>query len=123
MLLFKGPQQLRAIIDTISPRPVPSKRAQKRTAESATVLTSSPFKRMLEAKASRGKRGKGGQTKKNNEKAEARSNDDVECLYCGELFSRSVGEWIRCEGCQKWAHVECSNENDGEFVCEICLSE
>lgn len=49
---------------------------------------------------------------------------DVDCLYCGDYFSKSKGNegWIRCSGCLLWAHEACAGceEEDDEFICEIC---
>ncbi len=124
LFLFKGPSQSpSSILEELSPRPrIKNKRPRKRACESSAVLTSSPYKKMLEDKIAA--QNKGTQKKvKRKSAAEVKKKDDTECLYCGELFSVSGGDWIRCEGCQKWAHVDCSNEIRGEFICEICMDE
>lgn len=101
------------------------KRPRKRASEASAVLTSSPHKRALEKKAAARQNKvipkKFGSKGKNAKKPSNHQDEDAECLYCSELFSISGGDWIRCEGCQKWAHTECSNEVGGEFICEICM--
>lgn len=51
-------------------------------------------------------------------------NEDTECFYCNEAYSNSKTNegWIRCSGCQQWAHEECAGceEEDDDFLCENC---
>ncbi|KAF5301155.1 hypothetical protein FQA39_LY10833 [Lamprigera yunnana] len=54
------------------------------------------------------------------------SDVDVECLFCGNNYGNDHrGEgWIMYRKCGKWAHgaypgVE--NDDDGAFLCEICV--
>ncbi|GLV46268.1 hypothetical protein CBL_12345 [Carabus blaptoides fortunei] len=36
--------------------------------------------------------------------------EDVPCLYCNELFSksRSGEQWLQCQVCSKWCHTDCA---------------
>lgn len=49
---------------------------------------------------------------------------DTSCVYCNELFSRSVAQegWIQCVQCKNWAHELCSgvDELDDVFICDYC---
>jgi hypothetical protein len=55
----------------------------------------------------------------------AQGKDDVNCLYCNELYSmpRSREVWVMCEECNKWAHVECAglNKRQKRFKCDFCV--
>jgi hypothetical protein len=54
------------------------------------------------------------------------SDNDAECLYCSELYSRDRcgKKWIKCTKCYKWCHEECSGTDDLEtFVCSLCHTE
>ena len=45
------------------------------------------------------------------------------CLYCSERFNESMQgeEWIRCDACKEWAHMECAGPCSGDFICEFCM--
>ncbi|KAG5896912.1 hypothetical protein JTB14_028140 [Gonioctena quinquepunctata] len=66
--------------------------------------------------------------RKGNKEAElesdSESDNDPECLICGESYSRSAsGEGcIQCSQCHMWAHDACSgaDEIDDVFVCDHC---
>lgn len=49
---------------------------------------------------------------------------DVDCVYCGEPFSKSRENegWIRCSACLLWAHDACAgcDEEDDKYTCDIC---
>ena len=53
-------------------------------------------------------------------------NEDVACIYCNDIFSRSRSReiWLRCYGCNQWCHAECAgvNKKTKNFVCELCRS-
>ncbi|XP_015435159.1 PREDICTED: uncharacterized protein LOC107190790 [Dufourea novaeangliae] len=55
--------------------------------------------------------------------------DDTECLFCNEKYSRDKGGegWIRCCVCLKWGHDDCvgiDNNNDADdFTCDFCLQD
>lgn len=50
--------------------------------------------------------------------------DDVGCLYCNDLYSRSKSKeaWISCQKCRSWCHCECAgvDKRVKKFVCELC---
>ena len=48
--------------------------------------------------------------------------DDVNCIVCGELFSESrPGEtWVCCVMCSKWAHLQCTPNDNKIYVCDDC---
>ena len=50
------------------------------------------------------------------------SDSDVDCLYCGDTYSRSVSreKWIRCSRCKRWAHEECCASISQNYVCDLC---
>lgn len=52
-------------------------------------------------------------------------DNDVACLYCNDLFSRSKSKekWLRCMTCSKWCHADCSglSPRTESFICELCL--
>lgn len=56
---------------------------------------------------------------------ETTDEDDVACIYCNELFSRSKSqEWgLKCQICQKWAHCDCAgvSRKTKNFVCDVCI--
>lgn len=37
-------------------------------------------------------------------------NDDIACIYCNDMFSRSRSKeiWLKCNGCDQWCHAECA---------------
>lgn len=48
-------------------------------------------------------------------------DSDLPCLYCGETWSASREQWIRCQGlCAEWAHRSCAGvgKKDKHFVNE-----
>ena len=85
-------------------------------------------KTAIGAVASKGKKGKGSEQenrhkcgKKTGKKQD--KDDDASCLYCGEWFSETGGNWIQCEGeCHQWAHALCAGKSpsDQHYVCENC---
>jgi hypothetical protein len=138
------------ILKELSPRPkTATARSRKRKAESAEVITLSPYKQRLEdsemakgkpklktdgskrvglckgkAKSCRPKltRKDGNLPSKSSGKAgvAVRPKDAVACLYCNDTFSNEG--WIQCQICSKWAHNSCAgvDRKCDKFVCEIC---
>lgn len=58
-------------------------------------------------------------------KETVRIEDDVPCLYCGQLYSSSSEEWIKCSECGSWADTVCADVDSDtvEFVCELCSND
>jgi hypothetical protein len=49
--------------------------------------------------------------------------DEVRCLYCTELYTKSIDKWVCCDGgCQQWAHELCAGKDNDptDFICELC---
>lgn len=46
--------------------------------------------------------------------------DDAQCIYCSELWSQSRTEWIQCQKCRKWAHINCAGNPKKRFLCCNC---
>ena len=53
------------------------------------------------------------------------TSDDVICLYCGMRFRLSCETWIRCEECQGWACVPCTDaeKQQRNWMCDHCREE
>ena len=119
------------MIKIFSPTPKAKKtRTRKRKIESAAIITSSPYKKVLEDKISHthkkssnkkkrcvARRG----TKINQKKLDRTVEDTYPCLICTELFSNSnAGEvWVQCQVCLNWAHEACTAGNL-HFICPFC---
>ncbi|CAK8671200.1 unnamed protein product [Clavelina lepadiformis] len=119
------------------------KRKSKRGA--TAILTSSPYKKQLAAtnrsqSAVSGNSSKTSSSKKRSMKKakvsrssmqqkdtvdKSDNNVDAECFYCNEMYSKSSENdgWIQCSKCMRWAHEACSgcNEEDDNFICELCF--
>jgi len=128
------------ILQELSPKPkIAQARVRKRKAESAQVITSSPYKQQLENEAAKknpkikavkqqAKKGKtqssiskrGRSTPRSSGKARAAADESAECLYCNDSFSDEG--WIQCQICSKWAHNSCAgvDKKCDQFLCEIC---
>ncbi|KAK4871825.1 hypothetical protein RN001_015949 [Aquatica leii] len=128
------------------PRTTQTKRKVRKGGKTA-ILTESPYKNELletikatenkklktevtkqkvfssgkEAKA----KGKGQQKPKKQNKStlsdqeESDDGSDVECLYCGYLYSQSTEEWITCGSCRRWAGED-DNDEECSHICEYC---
>ena len=125
------------IIQNISPLPKSnSKRARTKPSIPAKLLTSTPEKdafltkqpsvkakimQSVKTKAARKmfEKPKGKCAKKTQE-----STADVECLVCHELYSSSrKGEvWVKCAGCNEWAHELCTKQS-AVYICHECSPE
>jgi len=104
----------------------------------AAILTESPYKnellatnknatpRQVKRSLSFGKNKSTKTIKKNQTiKKKTKTNEEnEECLYCNELYSTSVDEWIQCSTCTKWAHCLCAGiegiDYETMFNCEFC---
>ena len=116
----------------------PSKTTKRRAGQSSTILTDSPYKRLLQSKspvakskenANKGRKTKAAckgqaqpesvtsrpkpKNKRVTKKTAVVSSDEDEewpCLVCCEPFKNSKkGEkWIRCVTCERWAHLMCT---------------
>lgn len=131
----------------------PQANGRKRLVAHATVITSSPYKNELSAKRSKGKsqneklsatkaknlrkvkqpvtkpskQPRAKQVRKQTKtcKETVRIEDDVPCLYCGQLYSSSSEEWIKCSECGSWADTVCADVDSDtvEFVCDLCSND
>jgi len=112
------------------PRAVQTKKRRGGNTMEATVLTGSPYKRMIEDKAKakanettkkvQNKSNKG--VKKCNKKKTLRQqNDDSKvttCIVCGETYQEA---WIQCGRCKLWAHEDCADITDSlYYFCDNC---
>ena len=52
----------------------------------------------------------------------APTDEDADCLFCGEKFSMDCREelWIQCARCGLWAHEECTGNDREIYVCDFC---
>ena len=63
-----------------------------------------------------------GRNKSKKLKTRDDDDDDVNCIVCGELFfeSRPGETWVCCVMCSKWAHLQCTPNDDKMYVCNDC---
>ena len=137
-----GLSEARAILAQLSPRPrLQSARPRTRKAESAVVVTSSPYKKILLDKAAASSRSKR-QTKKTvrgptakscttSKQSEAKAKkskqvsakqdvDKTPCCICHRKYNEPPYEvWFKCTLCQQWYHESCGP--DDESVCYYCV--
>ena len=149
--IFTDAAFVREIIQKVCPNPrlrVP--RQRKRKAESAAVLTSSPYKDTLHIRDRKKQRkedviapnkgkcsvkgnGKGkkkvtskGKDNKKIKTHEADKSEDEEwpCLIWVEPWAHSRPNeiWVQCLQCHKWAHEECTSGSP-YFICPNCESD
>jgi len=136
-----GLSKARAILAELSPRPkLQSARPRTRKAESAVVITSSPYKKMLIEKsaassnskrqtkktvrgpskpcsASKQSQAKGRKAKDVSAKQDA---DETPCCICHKKYNEPpYDEWVKCTVCQQWYHESCGP--DDESVCYYCV--
>ena len=124
---FASPEKLVPL-----PKSAAAKRATKHRGATA-ILTTSPYKKCLldgqnkkkVTKPPKGKgKGKAIQKKKAQSITSEREDDDTECLYCKDLYSRSHESWVACSECQQWAHYSCAGLGETDkaphFTCELC---
>lgn len=48
--------------------------------------------------------------------------EDAMCIFCQIPFSEDVRgeEWVKCQSCSKWAHVECAGSEGLQYICDLC---
>ncbi len=121
--------------------PLPELQAtKKRRAESSQIITSSPYKKKLEAdkKAKEAKKPENRKSTKNKMKNKSaklkktgpkskpvlgdEKNEDAECFVCGLWWHDAIpGEnWIKCVRCLFWAHEACSWKGADGQICDLC---
>jgi len=131
-----GLEEARKILAQLSPRPkLKCARPRTRKAESAAVLTSSPYKTLLQEKATAGrgeKRKKTASSKSTKpaakkpaqhkkSKVTADENDKTPCCICQKQYGMPPFEdWLQCTLCAAWYHESCGPED--EATCYRCLS-
>ncbi|XP_031344824.1 uncharacterized protein LOC116171893 [Photinus pyralis] len=110
----------------------------KSRSQKSEILSSTPFKNELEElvqakttkqerKADKMKRklvvsssGSGTSRKQQKKKHNDKDEKDVSCPGCGELYSKSQDDWIKCSECNKWWEESCTTYVTGNFVCASC---
>lgn len=58
--------------------------------------------------------------------ASSDEEEDVNCIYCLELYSssRDNEKWVRCSQCDNWGHEKCAKDGNNPFyVCPHCDSD
>lgn len=127
--------EIRDIIKIISPLPkLATKRPRTRKAETAAILTSSPYyraellrKQQVKPSTTTAKRNKSVKQKREKKKPkqveipDSVSDQEWPCLLCSEPFSasRPGDEWVQCQKCLNWAHDECT-PGFPQFICTNC---
>ena len=137
-----GLAEAQCILNELSPQPKLSKaRPRTRKCESAAVVTSSPFKRLLVEKAEK-KRGKRkanvtkqkhpytGETAAKKCKKSGRpkkvasscmGSDTTPCCICTIRYcDPPFDSWQQCPKCSKWYHSSCGPEDTA--ICYDCLN-
>ncbi|XP_030751746.1 uncharacterized protein LOC115879195 [Sitophilus oryzae] len=115
--------------------------ARKRKCQKSEILTSSPYKLMLENKGKEklkkpkqcnlqssldkdGKNSEGsGQKKKGIPRSKPKQENNIFCITCGEEYENPPTEtWIQCSLCEEWAHELCSDLSGMKklFFCDNC---
>jgi len=132
-----GLEQAMAILAELSPPPkLKSARPRTRKAESASIITSSPYKASVIAKMVGRKTGskrqsannteevKPKRTKKNTAKVSKTAHqetDETPCIICCRKYNEPPFEdWIACSVCGKWYHESCGP--DDEAICYNCVA-
>ena len=127
------------ILEEICRTPKAQKRTRSRRAERSMVLTSSPYKAELRGKkknkdsetTSARKEQAGGkkrkavaerETKGAAKKGACGSSDDTTCYVCRMRFAMSCEEWIKCNACDRWACLPCTDADAKQvsFICDMC---
>lgn len=117
------------ILEKLSPVPDASKRrlqSRKRKSQRSEILTSTPFKEILQAKRDEKaeketrKRLKCKKSLKLDDATTSRSSvQETVCVLCGESFEE---DWIQCHKCKEWAHENCANIEGAPlfYKCDRC---
>lgn len=145
---------VKAIVTELSPVPDVSKRkatARRRKAEKSEIITSSPYKRILEEKRAN-KRGvesakrrksllsgkdvsKKGKTlvsgRDVSKKAKKNKKENLtpphrpieEETICPLCLESHEEDWIQCGNCKVWVHEACANisELSNQYICDYCM--
>jgi len=117
----------------ISPLPkrIYAPNAKRRKTTKATLLTSSPHKRSINATLEKTGPKKSNRLSKQKKKAKpktprktksktvaSRGSTDA-CLVCGETTNE---DWIQCCRCSRWAHEDCADITDlNYYFCDNCV--
>lgn len=124
------------ILSDLSPRPkMQTARVRKRKAESAEILTSSPFKKQLEdkmipksavkkVKTTSSKKTQKKQTRTARQKKTVLSEteqDDTPCIICSRRYNEPPSDtWTQCKACRGWYHDSCGP--DDVDLCYNCVN-
>ena len=127
-----GLEEARKILNEMTPRPkLQSSRPRTRKAESAVILTSSPYKALLQEKTTgttarpNKKRKPDKAVKKAPKKAKmaratATETDETPCCICHLRYGQPpIEDWLQCTVCSKWYHESCGPDDDN--ICYHCL--
>lgn len=101
--------------------PARKKAAHTRVSGKSQILTDSPVKAANASLKKESKAKKSTKARTSVKRRPMKCGSDVPCLYCGEMWSASREQWIRCQGwCAEWAHSSCTGvgKKDKHFVCE-----
>ena len=126
----------KGIIRALSPLPVrQQKMNRKRKAETSVIVTSSPYKKLLEDKervapvrATAGpgeylgvrRKPKASTTNKKKQTVLGSPPCVCRCLYCDELYVEPPNEdWMQCIACKCWYHVNRGDEEPD--TCDLCI--
>jgi hypothetical protein len=116
------------IINELSPIPkIQTARVRKRKAESAELLTSSPFKKQLEDKVAlkqkktqKKKTQKAQKTKRASSKNKTQE-DNTPCIICSRRYNEPPSDtWTQCKTCRGWYHDSCGP--DDVDLCYNCVN-
>jgi len=144
-VVHPGLQEAQAILAELSPRPkLKSVRPRTRKAESAAIITSSPYKQFVNDKMAASKPGskrkctsasqacktkpqrtkrikqETKKTKKESKKAQ-QETDETPCCICSRKYNDPPFEdWIACGKCGKWYHEACGP--DDVAICYNCIA-
>ena len=138
-----GPSNI-SFNDILKVPDIVEKKKSKRSEESE-IITSSPYKKLLEksiaesktpkttTKRSNDKKVKSKKTTVNKSKCKVKKNklktmlktmssEDSECLICGDWWHDSLpGEkWIQCSKCSTWLHELCCSSDSSVCDIELC---
>ena len=50
------------------------------------------------------------------------NDDEAACLFCDGHFknSRRGEQWIQCQECRLWAHLDCTDAEKDHYICDFC---
>lgn len=142
VLPHPGLSEALQILNDLSPIPkIKTARIRKRKAESAQILTSSPFKKQLEDKSAQKKKTKTTSSKKAQKKQAKRAShknqtkrpsqektslsetdqDETPCIICSRRYNEPPPDtWTQCTACRGWYHDSCGP--DDVDLCYNCVN-